>query len=268
MMNMDKPSERIIGVVQARMESSRLPGKVLAEILGKPLIWHIVNRMSYVKTLANIVIATTDKHADKPLREFAQSENIPFYAGSENDILDRLYQSGKKFNATALLKINADCPFVDPEIIDLAVNRYLKMSTKPDLIVNSVTNTYPEGLQYGLFNFKTLCEIWQDLEDPFWRESIYAYIIENRKKYSVINIENNKNLSSLRWTVDYEEDLEFVREVYGHIFIPNKPFLMSDVLLLLKKNPTIQKINAKYHSNLGREEYERLKKKHDTKSFL
>lgn len=258
-MSKNKYAERVIGVIQARMNSSRLPGKVMLDILGRPLVWHIVNRLRYVKTLSDVVISTTDKDSDKKLRQFAESENISYYAGSEDDILDRLYKTGKKFNATALVKINADCPLIDPEIIDTAIQRYLSTSPKPDLVANSVTNTYPEGLQFGIFNFKTLCKLWNSLTNAFWRGYVYMYIIENRNNYSVINIENKEDLSSLRWTVDYKEDLEFVREIYRNLYDSNKPFIMSDILTLLKANPEIQKINAKYNASIGKEEYKKLR---------
>ena len=152
-------TEHIIGVIQARMNSSRLPKKIMADILGKPMIWHIVNRLNHTKTLSKIVIATTNNESDIPLCKFAESENIAYYAGSENDILDRLYQTGKIHNATILVKINGDCPLVDPALIDFAVNKYMTMQSKPDLIVNSIVPTYPEGLQFAVFNFKTLCTI-------------------------------------------------------------------------------------------------------------
>lgn len=255
-------NENIIGVVQARMGSGRLPGKVMSDILGKPSVWHIVNRLRHVKTLSNVVIATTDKDTDKPLREFAESANIQYYAGSENDILDRLYQTGKKFDATVLVKVNGDCPLIDPEIIDKAINRYGSMSPRPDLVVNSMPETYPVGLQYGIFNFNTLSEMWKNLKDSFWREYVLMYMVENHDKYSVINIKNEEDLSSLRWTVDYEEDLKFVREVYRNIYNANKPFKMLDILLLLKQNPEIKKINSKYNADIGKEAYERSRDRH------
>lgn len=252
-------NENIIGVIQARLSSTRLPKKVLADILGKPMIWHIVNRMKAIPSLSKIVISTTNNENDEPLREFAKSINIPFYAGSENDILDRLYQTGKKFNATALVKVNADCPLIDPDIIKTAIDQYCTVHPRPDLIENSIPNTFPEGLQFGIFNFITLSNLWHIVKDPFWREFIYMYIIENRTKYSVINIVNNENLSNMRWTVDYPEDLEFVRKIYANLYTKNNLFTLNDILLFLRQNPEIQKINSKCSSSM--ELYEKLRDK-------
>jgi len=256
-------SENIIGVIQARMSSYRLPGKVMADIVGKPLIWHIVERLKQVKFLSNVVIATTDKDYDKPLREFADEKKIPYFAGSENDILDRMYKTGIKFRSTAILKINADCPLIDSSLINLAVQKYLNINPKPDLIINSPKKSYPVGLGYSLFNFKTIEALRNNLTDIFWREFMYMYIIENKNKFSIVEIENDEDLSTLRWTVDFEDDLKFVRKVYENLYPKNKFFEMSDVLSLLKEKPEIKNINAKHSSELGLNSYEKLKKQHN-----
>ncbi len=252
-------NENIIGVIQARLDSSRLPGKVLSDILGKPMILHLVNRLKHSTMLSNVVIATTNRDEDKPLCEFADSEGISYYAGSENDIADRLYQTGKMFDATAIVKVNGDCPLIDSSLIDNAVKNYLSLFPRPDLVTNSVVRTFPEGMQYGLFNLKTLSEICKTLKDKFWREFVHMYIIENKKRFSVINIENKIDLSILRWSVDYLEDLEFVRQVYENIYPNNNFFEIADILSLLEKKPEIKTINKKYTSDLSLKLYEKLK---------
>jgi len=254
---------RIIGLVQARTNSSRLPKKVLAQIGGKPLVWHIVNRLKRVQKITDVVISTTNNDADKQLCRFAESENIPYYAGSEDDILDRLYQTGKKFNAAILVKVNGDCPLVDPTVIDRGLEMYLEAKKTPDLVVNSIKNTFPDGMQFGIFNFQTLCKLWSEIRDKFWREFIYMYMTENPDRFEIINVENNRNLSNLRWVVDYPEDLEFVRQVYGNLYNQNPNFVTTDVLSLLEQKPDLMQINAKYAANTSKKEYENLKKKHE-----
>jgi len=255
-------SENFVGVIQARMMGKRLPGKVMADIVGKPMIWHIVQRLKNSKTLSNVVISTTNKEYDKPLCEYAESENIPYYAGSENDILDRLYHTGKKFNATTIVKINADCPLIDPKLVDIAIKKYESTEPKPDLIINSSKKSYPMGLGYGVINFQTISSLWNDLTNPFWREYIYMYIIENKNNYSVIEIENDKDMSNFRWTVDYQEDLEFVRVVFQNLYTEHKIFGMSEILELLNEKPEISRINSKYDSKDGIRWYESLKSKY------
>jgi len=244
------------------MKSTRLPCKMMKTILGKPLIWHIINRLKSIKSLSNVVIATTSDKSDKPIRQFAELENIPYYAGSQNNILDRLYQTGKKFETNTIIKVNGDCPLIDPEIIEIGLKKYYSYSKKPNMLTNSFPSTYPVGLQYVIFNFKTLLRIWENLHDSFWQENIVMYILENKNQFLTVNMENNTDLSSLKWTVDYKEDLEFVRVVYKNLFTKNNFFNMQDILSLLKQKPEIQKINSKYSSNEGVQLYSKLKNEH------
>jgi len=252
-------NEKIIGVIQARLDSKRLPKKILSKVLDKPMILHLVNRLKHSKALSDVVISTTNRDIDKLLCEFADSEGIPFFAGSEKNIADRLYETGKKFNASGIFKVNGDCPLIDSSLVDKAVQKYLSFIPRPDLVTNSVVRTYPEGMQYGLFNLQKLSEICKTLKNNFWLEFVQMYIIENKDKFTVINIKNNENLSKLRWTVDYWEDLEFVRKVYENLYQKNKFFEMSDILTFLENNPQIGRINEKYSSDLGLKSYEKLK---------
>ena len=257
-------SIQIIGLVQARTNSSRLPKKVLAEIEGKPLIWHIVNRLRQVEKITKVVISTTNNDTDKQLCEFAESENIPYYAGSQDDILDRLYQTGKKFNSPILVKVNGDCPLIDPTTISAGLDLYLRAQQTPDLVVNTITDTFPDGTQFGIFNVQTLCTLGSQIQDKFWREFIYMYMIENQDKFEIINMKNSKDLSSLRWVVDYPEDLEYVRQIYKNLYHKNPNFTTLDVLSLLEERPELIQINAKYVANASKQEYNSLKKKHES----
>ena len=254
-------NENIICVIQARTDSQRLPKKVLETISGKSLIWHMVNRLKHCSTFSQIVIATTNENNDKPLREFAKKNEIPFYAGKVDDIADRLYQTGKMFKASVLVKINGDSPLIDPFIVDEAVKKYLLESPRVDFVTNAAKRTFPEGMIYGIFNFTTLEKIHSELKDPFWRELVQMYIIENSKKYSVINIENKINLSHLKLDVDYPEDLQFVRTIYENLYKDGKIFSLCDIVQLLEKKPELLKINEKF-SQLGLQSYNKMKEKH------
>jgi spore coat polysaccharide biosynthesis protein SpsF len=251
---------RVIGVIQAKMDSSRLPGKVLADIEGKPLIWHIYKRLQSVSKISEVVISTTNMPSEKPLREFAISEEIPYYAGSKDDLIDRIYNTGKKFKSDILVKINADCPLIDPKLVSDGISMFLSLKNKPDLVTNCVEETFPEGMQYSIFSFNTIEHLWSTIKQPFWREFFYRYIIENKHRFSVINIKSPKNLSSLRWTVDYAEDLEFVRKVYEKLYRKNQLFGMDDILNLLDVYPHLSKINEKYSSKIGINNFNKLKK--------
>jgi spore coat polysaccharide biosynthesis protein SpsF len=253
--------EKIIAVIQGRMGSTRLPGKVLADIEGKPLIWHIFNRLQKISLISEVVISTTNQSTDKPLIEFAKKENIAYFAGSEDDIIDRIYKTGEKFSCDILVKINADCPLIDIKLIENGINLFLSSKNKPDLITNCVEETFPEGMQYSIFNFNVIKKIWLTLKESFWREYFYRFMIENKNNFSIINIKNEKDLSKLRWTVDYQEDLEFVKKIYSKLYSKNQFFGMNEILNLLDKNPEIRKINDKYSSKVGINDYNNLKDK-------
>jgi len=254
--------EKFVAVITARLDSTRLPGKVMADIEGRPLIWHIVNRLQHVPDISNVVIATTKNDYDKQLRDFAELENIPYYAGHELDITDRLFQSGKMFDATALVEINGDCPLIDPDLVEQGILKYKATNPKPNMVTNSVKRTFPEGMQYGIFKFQTIENIWHSLKDMFWREYVKMYMIEKRNIYSVISIENKTNLSSFRWTVDYKEDLEFVHQIYHHLYKKNNFFGTDEIFSLLKRKPELHQINSKYSSDIGINSYEKLREEH------
>ncbi|KAF6243996.1 hypothetical protein C6988_00885 [Nitrosopumilus sp. b1] len=249
-----------IGVIQARMASSRLPSKIMQDILGKPLILHIYERLRKIPQLSQVVLATTNQDSDEPLQKFAIKEKISFYAGSVNDILDRLYNTGNKFKCDFMLKINADCPLIDTKLIEEGIKKVMLENKKIDLLTNCVTDTFPEGMQFAIFNFDTIKKLNDSVKEPFWREYIFRYFIENKNKFNIINIENQTDLSSLRWTVDYKEDLEFVKKIYENLY-PRDPFFgMIDILDFLKKNPQISAINSMYSAKIGINEFNRRKK--------
>jgi len=242
---------KVVATVQARMASTRLPGKVMKEILGRPIIWHIVNRLKYAKLVNHTMIATSSNPADKEIVDFARKSKIDCYAGSEDDIVDRLYQASRQAKADTIVRITADCPLVDPALVDKVVKYYQDGRGKYDFISNTHPPTYPDGLDTEVFSFIALEKIWQEVTDKFKREWIVTNFWENPEIYHLGNIANDKDLSALRWTVDYPDDFEFVREIYERLFKPDKVFLMQDILDLLKKNPELLKINQKHTRNEG-----------------
>ncbi|MGB2841560.1 MAG: glycosyltransferase family protein [Halobacteriota archaeon] len=236
----------IIAIIQVRMGSTRLPEKALKQILGKPMLWHLINRIKEAKLVDKVVIATTTNKEDKMIINFAKENGIDYYAGSENDIVDRLYMTAKKFGAEAIVRITGDCPLIEPKIIDKAVEYYLKNKDRIDYVSNVYPPTYPDGLDVEIYPFKTLERMGREIKDPFGREWVYTYIIENPDKFRIANIENKEDLSWMRWTVDYKEDLDFVREIYKMLYKYDRIFHMEDILELLRENPKFMEINKKF----------------------
>lgn len=243
---------KILAIVQARMGSSRLPGKVLMDILGKPLLWHLINRLKNARLVDEIVIATSNNQNDDPIVKFAQENGIGYYTGSELDLVDRFYQAANKFGADAIVRITADCPLVDPVLVDRIIKLYLDKEGSLDYVSNVNPRTYPDGLDVEVFSFQALKRVWNEIKDPFKREWITTNFYEHPEEYRIANVENNEDLSLMRWTVDYKDDLDFVREIYQRLYKEDSIFLMEDILEFLKKHPELMEINK---SHVGQDTY-------------
>ncbi len=235
----------IAAIVQARMGSTRLPRKVLKKVVGKPLLEHIVERLKRSKKLEKIIVATTSAPADKPIVEFCERNNIDYFIGSENDVLDRYYQAAKKFRVNPVVRITADCPLIDPVVVDKILDYFLRNRGKLDFASNTIKRTYPDGLDVEVFSFETLERTWSEAKHGFDREHVTPFMCNNPDKFRVANVENDQDLSGLRWTVDYPEDFEMVKLVFENLYKKKGVFLMDDVIKLLKKKPEIAEINKR-----------------------
>jgi glutamate-1-semialdehyde-2,1-aminomutase len=245
-----KKKMKIVAIIQARMGSTRLPGKVLMEICGKPLLWHVVNRVSYSKYISQIVIATSTNPKDDEIEKFAKKYKLKVFRGSENDCLDRYYKAAKKYKADVIVRITADCPLICPEIIDRVIAEFKKNNS--DYISNSIIRTFPDGVDVEVFSFKTLKKAWEEAKDPVEREHVTVYI-RNSGEFKIKNVVNDKpvNPQEYKWSVDKQNDLEFVKEVYNHLYNDRKVFSYKDIMNLLRKNPWIKKINTGEIMNEG-----------------
>ena len=239
----------IVAIIQARMGSSRLPGKSLINILGKPMLCYLINRLQYSRLLDKIVIATTDKASDKKILELAKESSIDSYAGSEDDVLDRYYKAAKKYDAEVVVRITADCPLIDPYIVDKVIQRFLMGDC--DYATNALIRTYPDGLDVEVFSFNSLEKVWKEARWASEREHVTSYICKNPDEFILANVQNDSDLSRLRWTVDEDRDLEFVRQVCKHLYQDGHIFHMEDILELLKKYPHLEKINQEIVTNEG-----------------
>lgn len=253
----------ILGLIQVRMGSTRLPEKSLMDMHGKPMLWHLVNRVKKAKNIDNVVIATTVEPQDKVIVDFAEKERIDCYAGSEMDILDRLYQTTKKFGGEVAVRITGDCPLTDPGVIDKLLNFHLGNKDKYDVVTNISPPSYPDGLDTEVLPMETLERAWNEVEDPMWREWATAYFYENQDKYKVGNVSHDEDLSHHRWTVDYEEDFDLVKKIFAELGPKGEDFSMKHVLELLKENDHIYNINRKYRRD---EAYEEALKEKDIDS--
>lgn len=228
------------------MNSQRLPGKVLLEILGKPILWHIHNRLKNTKLLSDVVISTGEYENNSDICNFALNNNIKYFSGNETDLIDRLYKTAIAFDASAIVRITADCPLTDPKIVDNLVSEYITKHEKYDIITNCQIRTFPHGLDAEVYSTDVLKKMWEEINDVQLREWFPFYIEKNPSKFRILNITDTDNRSQLRWTIDYPEDFEFVKQIYHNLYNEKSVFGMDDVLNLLKKKPELSTINSKY----------------------
>ncbi len=233
----------IVAIVQARMNSTRLSGKILLNIKGKPMLWHVVNRLKHSKLINEIVVATTNDKKDDETAIFCEDNKICFYRGKQEDVLDRYYQAARIHNADIVVRITSDCPLIDPVITDKVVSSYLGNREIVDYVSNTIKRTYPRGMDTEVMSFQALEKCWQEAKEKHQREHVTPYIYEHPEIFNLSNLENKRNLSDLRLTVDEEKDLELVRKIYIKLYKENNVFFIEDIIKLFENNPDLEEIN-------------------------
>ena len=218
------------------MGSTRLPGKVLKDIAGRPMLSYQMERLRRVKRAERIVVATTDQPADDAVERFCQKEKIACVRGSEHDVLARYHLAIERFPADVVVRITADCPLIDPAIVDEAIAAY-----EPDYVSNMLETTYPYGMAVEVFSAQALREAHREAKDPAEREHVTPFIYRHPERYRLKSLTMAPNLSHHRWTVDTPEDFELVSRLLKTL----KPhFTLQDVLAVLDKHPDWCAINA------------------------
>jgi spore coat polysaccharide biosynthesis protein SpsF len=237
-------------ILQARMGSTRLPGKVMADLSGKPLLARVIERAQAIRGIDQVVVATTIAERDRPLLDLARRYGAEAFAGSEDDVLDRYYQAAQAFGAEVLVRLTADCPLLDPAVSERVLARFRQGDV--DYACNTLPPTFPDGLDTEVFSFAILERAWQEAKLTSEREHVTPYIWKNPAKFRQANVLNEVDLSSLRWTVDEPQDLRFVRAVYARLHHEGASlFGMADILTLLEREPGLDNINTGFVRNEG-----------------
>lgn len=240
---------KIAAIIQARMGSTRLPGKTLLPIEGRPMLWHVVERVRRSKYISQIVIATTEKSQDDVLAEFARTSRLGLYRGSEEDVLDRFYQAAIVHGVQSIVRVTPDCPLHDPVVIDAVVSEYLRGGY--DYAANTLTYTYPEGLDVEVFSFHALERAWKEAAKQSDREHVTSYIRNHPDVFRIKDVRGPYQCGTFHWSVDEPADLEFVHAVYRHLYREGAIFGLEEVLALLKAHPNLAQINAGVEINAG-----------------
>jgi spore coat polysaccharide biosynthesis protein SpsF len=231
---------KTVALIQARMSSSRLPGKVLQDIAGQPMLWHVVHRAQRVKSIDSVAVITSTSAEDDIIETLCKGKGIPYFRGSLEDVLDRYYQATIHFKADVVVRLTADCPLLDPKIIEQVVRTFHENSF--DYVANILEVTYPDGLDTEVFSFKSLERAWREARLKSEREHVTVYILKHPELFRLGSVKQEEDLSSWRWTVDTPADLEFVRAI--HRFIKDKEFGMEEIAKLLKEHPELLEMNA------------------------
>lgn len=241
---------KVLAIIQARVNSTRLPGKVLMKIDDKTMLEHVIDRVMGAKLVDDVVVATTLNKSDIPIVKICADKNVRVFCGSEEDVLDRFYQAAKIIEAENILRITADCPIIDPVNIDEVIKKHLESGA--DYTGNTVgKETYPDGQDAEIFNFESLKKSWKKAILTSEREHVTQYIKKNDTIFNIAAVMSKVDLSDHRWTVDDKEDLEFIRAINKNLYGKNKLFGMRDVLELIAKDPGLSKINYHIERNEG-----------------
>jgi len=250
----------ILAILQARFSSSRLPGKVLQPILGKPMLLHQIERVQRSKMIDKLVVATSFDPSDDNIEKMCINNNIEVFRGSLDNVLDRFYQCSKHYNPSHIVRLTGDCPVADWQVIDEAISGHL--STNSDYTSNILPPTYPDGLDVEVVKKIALKEAWECAVLPSELEHVMPYI-RNNSRFKKFNLENREDLSEHRWTVDNSEDFKFIKRIYEELYLNNNKFNTHDILKLLEKKPYIKDENYHIMRNEGA-----LKSYKEDKEFL
>jgi len=231
---------KVVAIIQARMGSTRLPGKVLKDIGGETMLARVVRRTQMASSLDQVIIATTVEPSDDVLVAECEHLGVSRFRGDELDVLDRYYQAAKAYEAGVVVRITSDCPLIDPVIIDRVTHAFL--NKMPDYASNTLTRTYPRGLDTAVVSMIALAQAWRESTEPYQRTHVMPYIYQNPNLFQILSVRGDIDYTHFRWTVDTQEDLDFVRSVYaclGNV----SAFSWHDVIKILSQEPELAELN-------------------------
>ena len=238
---------KILAIVQARMSSKRLPGKVLYPLAGRPVIEHIVNRLRKSIYIDKIVIATSNDNSDNQIEDWCNINCVEIYRGSLDDVLDRFYQAANQYKARNVLRITADCPVIDFKIIDEVIENYFAS----DFDYYGLQGEFPDGLDCTIISYNSLKTAWENAKLPSEREHVGPYIEKNYNIFKLGGFQKFKGLGHLRWTLDEKRDYDFLQNIFNELYSNGNDFLHDEILELLIRKPFLLNINSDITRNEG-----------------
>ena len=239
----------ILAIIQARISSSRFPGKVLKPILGFPMLARQIERIRRAKLIDHLIVATTDDMSDNSIENLCIEIKVECFRGKMDDVLDRFYQAANFTKPKHIIRLTGDCPLVDPELIDEMIQFHLNGDY--DYTSNTVEPTYPDGIDVEIFRLMCLEQAWREAKLPSQREHVTPFINQQPERFKTGSYKQNINLSHLRWTVDELLDFEVVSKIYEFLYPQHPEFTTQDILAILDEKPELKTLNTCYQRNEG-----------------
>lgn len=228
-------------ISQARMTSSRLPGKILKEVLNKPLLAYQIERLLKVRSAESVIVATTVNITDDPVENLCRRYGIKCFRGSEDDVLSRYYHAATIADADVVVRVTSDCPLIDPNVVNDVIAYY--KDNKYDYVSNTLTRTFPRGMDTEVFSYKALAEAHCEASNGHEREHVTPFIYKRVERYKLGEVCSSEDHSSFRWTVDTAEDFKLIRNILEYVYPVHPNFTMQDCLEAYKLNPWWHQIN-------------------------
>lgn len=234
-------------IIQTRMGSSRLPGKVLLKLDDKSVLDYVIEQVKHCNLVNKIIIATTDLSEDDIIVQNSKHNSVECFRGHPTDVLDRYYQCAKEYTLSTIVRITSDCPFIDPQVVDNAIKTFTESPC--DYLSNNKPRTFPYGLDVEVFSFDALENAWRNAHLPSEREHVTSFIYKNSDKFRICNIKFHDDYSMLRLTIDRVNDFKLMQIVVSKI--KNRPILLNDITEMYHKNSSLFKMNQDYVTDEG-----------------
>jgi spore coat polysaccharide biosynthesis protein SpsF len=234
---------RRVAIVQARMGSTRLPGKVLLDLGGQPMLARVLNRLSRATRLDAIVLATSDQPQDDPIAMAGEESGIAVFRGDEALVINRYHGAATAHRADTIVRVTADCPFIDPAVVDQVVGVFESADPRADFAANTLERSFPHGLDVEVASFAALDAAWREAKEPFERIHVFPYLYRHPERFRLIGVTTDGDHHGHRWTVDTSDDLAFARALYAKLGNDDR-FTWQEALATVAASPELQLLNA------------------------
>jgi len=240
----DKKKLHVAIIVQTRIGSSRLPGKVMMSVLGRPLLSFLIERLQQCRSAQSIIVATTINPLDHTIVSFCEDQKVSFFIGSEENVLERYYLAARAYGADVIVRVTADCPLIDPAIVDRAIDTFLSAIPRYDYVSNVVNRTEARGMDVEVFSMSCLERVYKLATRPAEIEHVTLHILQHPEKFSIGSMTAERDSSRYRLTVDTIEDFRLIKLILEELYSEKPNFTLDDIVTLLQHNPEWVKINA------------------------